>query len=532
MANYTENFRLKKPEPEDFYDIEDFNGNMDILDSKVKSLDDSNTILKESMEILKSDVGTTKDTGGTTTAGSVFSKLNKLLTDWTSTRASRVDSIYNNTLTSSTSSSTGTLSQKLNYIISKDVTHNQTLENLSTEFDEKVKEFELQKKIQDLAILGKKSDVIYDYDTLLEIAKREETFKNTALLRHILDGVVLSNKNIGVFLNTVCGMESEILPSYSSISSIAQKADACREILANEKAKKLLYLSDYALYHMCCIYPATYVLAEDSEFYERLRDDAEFKNKILNTTNIVSEMVKHEKYIRLVMDNSDTFKDFVQEFKRGINCFHYTLFGQILLEEGNEYFLKTILRDPYYTSQLLYVESSAKSTLNNSKMIAYLEDEKNVAMLANVLRSKYATVVYKDNDKILSIASKNINCLISLSELGKDIDATFYANIQKYYSNMYSTIVNKKGATTSLSKTYTSNASKNGKGIFYTFEVNSTASAGDMKIYGDSSKTKLLKTIPKGTASGTNFNVVCFGSFYLEMVTTNSNCKCNYITTF
>ncbi|MBO8435126.1 MAG: phage tail protein, partial [Tyzzerella sp.] len=69
MANYTENFRLKKPEPEDFYDIEDFNGNMDILDSKVKSLDDSNTILKESMEILKSDVGTTKDTGGTTTAG-------------------------------------------------------------------------------------------------------------------------------------------------------------------------------------------------------------------------------------------------------------------------------------------------------------------------------------------------------------------------------------------------------------------------------------------------------------------------------
>ncbi len=39
-----------------------------------------------------------------------------MLTDWTSTRAGRIDSIYTNTETSTSSSSTGTLSQKLNYI--------------------------------------------------------------------------------------------------------------------------------------------------------------------------------------------------------------------------------------------------------------------------------------------------------------------------------------------------------------------------------------------------------------------------------
>lgn len=35
MANYTENLNLKKPEENDFYNIEDFNGNADILDGEI-----------------------------------------------------------------------------------------------------------------------------------------------------------------------------------------------------------------------------------------------------------------------------------------------------------------------------------------------------------------------------------------------------------------------------------------------------------------------------------------------------------------
>lgn len=67
---------------------------------------------------IDSKIGTTTDTGGTSSAGGIFAKLNKLLTDWTTTRASRIDSIYTNTTTNNTANTTGTLSQKLSSVIS------------------------------------------------------------------------------------------------------------------------------------------------------------------------------------------------------------------------------------------------------------------------------------------------------------------------------------------------------------------------------------------------------------------------------
>ncbi len=36
MATYTKNFGLKKPEDNDFYNVEDFNKNADIIDEKLK----------------------------------------------------------------------------------------------------------------------------------------------------------------------------------------------------------------------------------------------------------------------------------------------------------------------------------------------------------------------------------------------------------------------------------------------------------------------------------------------------------------
>lgn len=61
-------------------------------------------------------IGNTEDSNGTPSTGGIFAKINKLLTDWTTARASKIDSIYTNTEPSTSSSSTGTLSQKLNYI--------------------------------------------------------------------------------------------------------------------------------------------------------------------------------------------------------------------------------------------------------------------------------------------------------------------------------------------------------------------------------------------------------------------------------
>lgn len=58
------------------------NGKVDSLDTKVQT---GNNL-----------IGATNNTGGTASAGSLFAKLNKLLTDWTTTRAGYLDNINTN----------------------------------------------------------------------------------------------------------------------------------------------------------------------------------------------------------------------------------------------------------------------------------------------------------------------------------------------------------------------------------------------------------------------------------------------------
>ena len=40
MAEYTENYNLKKPAQEDFYNVEDFNNNADVIDKELKAVSD------------------------------------------------------------------------------------------------------------------------------------------------------------------------------------------------------------------------------------------------------------------------------------------------------------------------------------------------------------------------------------------------------------------------------------------------------------------------------------------------------------
>ena len=63
-------------------------------------------------------LGTTRDSGGSTTAGTIMAKLNAMLNNWTSTRAGYLDTIKSNTDANSTANKTGTLSAKLAYVIS------------------------------------------------------------------------------------------------------------------------------------------------------------------------------------------------------------------------------------------------------------------------------------------------------------------------------------------------------------------------------------------------------------------------------
>ena len=133
MSTTTENYGLKKPEQEDFYNIDDFNENADIIDTQLKTLSDEVKKAAQNDEVtqVNQKVGSTADSGGSSTAGSVFAKLNKVISDitthmgrWTNTRAGYIDTINTNsttaknyTVTNNTANKTGVLSQKLSYLI-------------------------------------------------------------------------------------------------------------------------------------------------------------------------------------------------------------------------------------------------------------------------------------------------------------------------------------------------------------------------------------------------------------------------------
>ena len=50
MSTNTPNYKLKKPDPSDFYNIADFNGNADIIDTQLKSINDRYTDLSGAVE--------------------------------------------------------------------------------------------------------------------------------------------------------------------------------------------------------------------------------------------------------------------------------------------------------------------------------------------------------------------------------------------------------------------------------------------------------------------------------------------------
>lgn len=123
MATNTENYNLVVPEGTDLPDITELNGNWETIDDEMKRLSDeiaNNAVLAE----INDKIGQTTDTGGTTNAGSVFAKLNKLISDlathmgrWTSARASSIDTIASMVSTNNTPNAEGTLSQKLSKLV-------------------------------------------------------------------------------------------------------------------------------------------------------------------------------------------------------------------------------------------------------------------------------------------------------------------------------------------------------------------------------------------------------------------------------
>lgn len=82
--------------------------------SEVKKI---NNDLNKTLDVLiEEKTGVVNATGGTATSGGIFAKLNKLLTDWTTTRAGKIDNIDTTVSSRASQTSITTLQNTINTI--------------------------------------------------------------------------------------------------------------------------------------------------------------------------------------------------------------------------------------------------------------------------------------------------------------------------------------------------------------------------------------------------------------------------------
>ena len=91
-------------------DVTNVNTNVTSVKTDVADIKSTVNTVNTNVSNVKSSVGATGDTGGSTTAGSLFGKLNKIIID--------MSTAISNTTTNNTASKTGVLSAKLAYVIS------------------------------------------------------------------------------------------------------------------------------------------------------------------------------------------------------------------------------------------------------------------------------------------------------------------------------------------------------------------------------------------------------------------------------
>lgn len=108
MAEFTEKYNLEKPAQNEFYDVDVQNRNMDTIDAELAKAG-KNPQLEADVAEIKTEVGTTADTGGSETGGTIFAKLNKIINS--------VLKIGNTDDAQSDSVTTGSVFAKLNFLV-------------------------------------------------------------------------------------------------------------------------------------------------------------------------------------------------------------------------------------------------------------------------------------------------------------------------------------------------------------------------------------------------------------------------------
>lgn len=365
--------------------------------------------------------------------------------------------------------------------------------------------------IHRLGIMGEKSGVYKDVNMLKSLADNVNTYEDFYGLYYILDGLIESGEHIGKFLKNISQSGDTSFDTLSTIDNVVSNSQAMDIIISKDKTKKLFYSSKKAMEKASEVSDATTKILADTYFFERLKEDERLMDIVYNSNVMAGKIISNNNFLNYIFGDFDIFMNVIKNHKFFEKLFTSSTFIQRLISKEEYY--KYILQNNVLTKYLCENNTACASFFGNTTIVNAVK--KNINIIVNALKYENCTKAFKDNNEILELISNSISCLISLTENG-DINLDFYKNIQKYYSNMYINIVNRRLFNQIDISYINTDFGKKSNGIAYIMQLGHTANTKNINIYCDFEKTKLLKTIAPQSDTQLMFDVILFGSFYIE----------------
>lgn len=366
--------------------------------------------------------------------------------------------------------------------------------------------------IHRLGIMGEKSGVYKNINMLKSLAEIENTYNDFYGLIYILDGLIESGEHIGKFLKNISQSGDTSFDTLSTIDNVVSNSQAMDIIISKDKTKKLFYSSKKAMEKASEVSDATTKILADTYFFERLKEDERLMDIVYNSNVMAGKIISNNNFLNYIFGDFDIFMNVIKNYKFFEKLFTSSIFIQRLISKEEYY--KYILQNNVLTKYLCENNTACASFFGNTTIVNAVK--KDINIIVNALKYENCTKAFKDNNEILELISNSTSCIFSLIEAGETINFDFYKNIQKYYSNMYTKIINNRLFNQMDIMYINTDFGKKSNGIVYTMRLGNTANTKNINIYCDFEKTKLLKTIEPQSDSQLMFNVILFGSFYIE----------------
>lgn len=373
--------------------------------------------------------------------------------------------------------------------------------------------------IHRLGIMGEKSGVYKDVNMLKALAGNVNTYEDFYGLYYILDGLIESGEHIGKFLKDISKSGDTSFDTLSTIDNVVSNSQAMTIVISNDKTKKLFYSSKKAMEKAMEVSDTVTKILADTYFFQRIKEDERLMDIVYNSDIMAEKIISNNNFLNYIFENFEVFRNVIQNYEFFEKLVTSTTFIQRLISKDEYY--KYVLQNNVLTKYLCENHTACISFFGNTTIVNAIKE--NISLIVNALKYENCTEAFKNNYEVLKLISNNVSCLLSLAENGNTINLDFYKNIQKYYNNMYNVLMDKRAYYNQISLVYVpTDFGKKSKGIIYIAQLGAV-NTKNINIYCDYEKTKLLKTIAPQSNSNLNFDVILFGSFYIEHENTPIN---------